>query len=266
MVKRTLFGALCMAAFLGTGVAQAQDNTSLTLRSGERVTGRLVDLGGVGFTVNVNGQQRRIPQGDVAVIDFTGGSMTDADWAKFTGTQQIVLRSGETFNGQLIDIAGTTPKKLRVRTTSGERELSSNDVARIVMAKPSNAVATTGAATPSTGGNTVTVAANQTWTATGITTRKGQPLTFNATGQVQLSGDANDIATPTGAKSQRLAPRSALPQTYAGALIGRIGNGRPFPIGDNATFQAPAAGQLFLGVNDDSFGDNAGSYQVTIKQ
>ena len=267
MAKRTVLGALCVAALLVTGTAQAQENAMLTLRSGESISGQLVDLGGVGYTVRVNGQERQIPQNDVAVIDFTGSTMSDADWAKFTGAQQVVLRNGQTLDGQLYDIGGTTPLKLTVKTSGGDRELSSSEVARIVIAKPSNAVATTGTgSTPSTGGNTVTVAANQNWIPTGLTVRKGQSLTFNASGQVQLSGDANDIATPTGAKSQRLAPRSALPQPYAGALLGRIGNGRPLPSGDNATFQAPASGQLFLGVNDDSFGDNQGSYQVTIKQ
>jgi hypothetical protein len=267
MVKRTVFGAFCVAALLVAGIAQAQENATLTLRSGESVAGQLVDLGGVGYTVRVNGQERHIPQSDVAVIDFTGGTMTDADWAKFNGTGQVVLRNGQTVDGQLYDIGGTTPLKLTVKTSGGDRELSSSEVARIVIAKPNNAVAaTTGSAPSAAGGSTITVAANQQWTPTGITVTRGQMLTFNATGQVQLSADANDIATPTGAKSGRMAPRSALPKTYAGALIGRIGNGTPFPIGDNATFAAPASGQLFLTVNDDSFGDNQGNYQVTIKK
>ena len=70
---------------LVTGAAYAQNSATLTLRSGEKVSGDLVDLGGVGYTVRVNGNERQIPQNDVAVIDFTGGSMSDADWAKFTG-------------------------------------------------------------------------------------------------------------------------------------------------------------------------------------
>jgi hypothetical protein len=202
----------------------------------------------------------------VSVIDFTGGTMSDADWAKFNGSGQVVLRNGQTIDGQLYDIGGTTPLKLTVKTGSGDRELSSSEVSRIIISKPTNAVATTGSTPSAAGGSTITVQANQQWTPTGITVRRGQTLTFNATGQVQLSANADDIATPTGSKSGRLAPRSALPRTYAGALIGRIGNSTPFPIGDNATFQAPASGQLFLAVNDDSFGDNQGSYQVTIKQ
>ena len=35
-----------------------------------------------GFTIRVNGTERQIPANDVAVIDFTGGTMSDADWAR----------------------------------------------------------------------------------------------------------------------------------------------------------------------------------------
>ncbi len=265
MVKRTILGAFCLTSLLAIGVAQAQENATLTLRSGESISGQLVDLGGVGFTVRVNGQERQVPQNDVAAIDFTGNAISDADWARFNGTQQVVLRNGQTVVGQLYDIGGTAPLKLTVKTSGGDRELSSSEVARVLIAKPNNAVAaTTGtASTPSAGGG-ITVNANQPWTPTGITVTRGQTLTVNSTGQVQLSADANDVATPTGAKSGRYATGAPLPRTFAGALIGRIGTGQPFGIGDNATFQAPASGQLFLGVNDDQFADNQGTFQVTV--
>ena len=84
MFKRTIL-ALAAAALTFTGVAQAQENATLTLRSGEKISAQLVDLGGGGFAVRVNGAERQIPTNDVAVIDFTGGSMTAADWAKVPG-------------------------------------------------------------------------------------------------------------------------------------------------------------------------------------
>src|SRR3954463_16538193 len=204
MLKRTVLGALCVAAMLTGGIAQAQENATLVLRSGERVTGQLVDLGGVGYTVRVNGQDRHIPQNGVSVIDFTGGTMSDADWANFTGTSQVVLRNGQTIDGQLYDIGGTSPLKLTIKTASGEQQLSSNDVARIVLARPDNATTgTTGVAATAAVAGAITVQANQPWTSTGITVRKGQRITFQTTGEVQLSDDANDIATATGAKSAR---------------------------------------------------------------
>jgi hypothetical protein len=57
-----------------------------------------------------------------------------------------------------------------------------------------------------------------------------------------------------------------LPQELAGALVARIGNGRPFAIGNNTTVTMPDSGQLFLGVNDDSLGDNAGQLNVSIQR
>ena len=266
MLKRTVLSAFCAAAMLVTGVAYAQSSATLTLRSGEKVSGDLIDLGGVGFTIRVSGNERQIPQNDVAVIDFTGGTMSDADWQKFTGATQIVLRNGQTVDGQLYDIGGASPLRLTVKTASGDRELSSNEVARIVMARPDNvATGTTGiAATPAVPG-AITVQANQPWTSTGKTVRRGQTLTFQTTGEVQLSTDAEDIANADGAKKGRYATNAPMKQVLAGALIGRIGNGAPFAIGNQTTIVAPASGVLFLGVNDDGFDDNKGNFQVIVK-
>ena len=72
--------------------------------------------------------ERNIPQNDVAVIDFTGGTMTDADWAKFSGGTQIVLRNGQSLDGQLIDIGGTNPLRLSIRTGSA---ISATGVSRL---------------------------------------------------------------------------------------------------------------------------------------
>src|SRR5688572_32019514 len=127
MVKRTVLSVFCAAALLFTGAAYAQDSATLTLRSGEKVSGQLVDLGGVGYTVRVGGTERHIPQNDVSVIDFTG-SLTDADWTSFTGTSKVVLRNGQTFDGSLYDIGGTSPLRLTIRTANGEREVASNEV------------------------------------------------------------------------------------------------------------------------------------------
>jgi hypothetical protein len=265
MLKRSVLGAFCVAAMLICSTAQAQVNATLVMRSGESVSGQLVDLGGVGYTVRVNGQERHVPKDDVSVIDFTGGGMSPADWAKFNGTSQVVLRSGQVIDGQLYDISGGTPKKLTVRTSGGDRELSSSDVARIVISKPSNAVATSGTGSTAPGGTSAfTVSAQQPWTPTGLTVRKGQTLRFNTTGEIQLSADANDKASSAGSNTGRYAPRSAMPRALAGALIGRIGNGQPFGIGNQTSIVAPASGQLFLGVNDDTFNDNQGAFQVTV--
>ena len=145
---------MSVAALTFTGVVRAQENATLTLQSGERINAQLVDLGGVGFTVRINGAERQIPTNDVAVIDFTGGTMSDADWSRIANGQQVVwLRNGDTINGQLYDIAGSSPLRITFKTSSGEREFSSGEIGRIVLARPNNAVATsgTGNLAPATG-------------------------------------------------------------------------------------------------------------------
>ena len=268
MVKRTVLSAFCVAAICnGRGLrAETAQSYAALRRESEQ---RLVDLGGVGYDP-CGRAERQIPQNDVAVIDFTGGTMTDADWARFSGPSVVVLRNGQTVNGSLYDIGGTSPLRLTIRTSDGEREISSSEVARIIMAKPDNAVGTTGstptfvptAAVP----GAITVSASQPWTSTGLSVRKGQRLTFTTTGEVQLSDDANDIANADGSKSARYAAAAPMRSVLAGALIGRIGtNGQAFAIGNQPTIVAPASGLLFLGVNDDGFADNKGNFQVIIR-
>ena len=87
-------------------------------------------------------------------------------------------------------------------------------------------------------------------------------MTFQTTGDVQLSTDASDLAGRPARGRGRLAQSAPLPQALAGALIARIGNGRPFPIGDQTSVTMPAAGQLFLGINDDHLATIRVSFRV----
>jgi len=269
MFTRTVL-ALSMAALMLAGAAQAQENATLVLRSGERVTGQLLDHGGVGFTIRVNGEERRIPTNNVAIVEFVAPAMTDADWARLTeGTHLVWLRSGEIITGHFYDIGGTTPLNITLKTTTGDRAISSSEIARIVLARPVGvAVPTTGTAvTPAPAGGGIVVPARQNWTATGLIIRRGEILEFNTTGEVQLSSDTSDLASSAGSKGARMASANApLPGVLAGALIARIGNGRPFPIGDQTSLPMPGAGQLFLGINDDHLADNAGEFRVEIRR
>ena len=257
--------ALTAAAVTITGVAQAQESATLTLTSGEKLAAELVDLGGTAFYVRVNGAKRSIPKNDVAVIDFGGGSMSEADWAKVpTGQQVVMLKSGEVVNGQLYDLAGRSPLKVIVKTASGQREFTSNEIGHIILARPGNVGTSGGNLTAPTGAG-VAVSPKQAWTSTGMTVRKGETLTFNANGEIRLSTDANDVATAFGSKSGRKAANAPMPNVLAGALIGRIGtSGEPFAIGSGVSLAMPESGQLFLGINDDGFEDNQGEIRVDI--
>jgi Ca2+-binding EF-hand superfamily protein len=116
-----------------------------------------------------------------------------------------------------------------------------------------------------TAGRTVVVSARERWTDTGIIVRRGDVLTFNADGSIQLSSNSNDTASPSGSASGRRAPDSPVNTHPAGGLIARIGNSAPVYVGDRAnSLRAPVAGRLFLSVNDDHLADNNGEFRVNI--
>ena len=268
MSLRGSIAALALATMAYVGIASAQENVNITLRSGERLTAQLVDLGGVGFTLKVNGEERRIPMAEVAVIDFAGGTMSEADWSRVSAGQHAIwLRNGQMLNAELYDIGGTTPLRITVKDANGNRDLTSTEVSRIVLARPTNVAATTGTGTTGSTASdgSVIVSARQQWTPTGITVRRGETLRLTTTGEIQLSADSNDVASAAGAKSGRYPTANApMPRVLAGGLLGRIGNGQPFPIGDQTSLPMPASGQLFLGVNDDNVNDNNGEFRVQI--
>lgn len=263
MLTRKFFGALGLVATLGLGTVAAQQSAVVVLRSGERVNGSLIDMGARGFQVSVNGNDRWIAAGQVAAISFTG-NVTDAQFnLASAGTTVLVLRNGQRVTGELYDIGGRSPLNITMRNNSGEREFSSSEVARIIFAKP-RAAAQDDDDDAAGGGPGVIVAANQQWVSTGVTVTRGQTVQFQSSGQVRLSGERSDLASIDGSATQRYAAGSPMPRVLAGALIGRIGNSAPFAIGSQTSVQMPAAGILYLGVNDNSPGDNEGHFNVIV--
>lgn len=260
MITRTLV-ALSIAAM---SVGGAQENATFILKSGERLSGQLVDMSGAGFTVQVSGQPRQISTNDMAVIDFTGAGPNQSDWDRLSGGQFVVLKDGQVVNGQLTDVGGTSPLRLSFNANGANRDIDSNQVARIVLARPNDAASSvgTGGSTPSTPGAGITVSAKNGWTPTGLNVRRGEPLTINASGEIRITSPNGITSSPAGSSDTN--PGNPLPGVPTGALIGRIGNGQPFLIGNQSQVQAPAAGQLFLGINDSNFGDNEGAFQVQV--
>lgn len=110
----------------------------------------------------------------------------------------------------------------------------------------------------------VTVNSQQRWTDTGITVRAGDVLTFQSSGQIQMSDNPSDTAGPAGAFSRRTAPDAPVSGVIAGALIGKFGDFPPVAIGDQRQITAPVSGRLYLGVNDDHLPDNRGAFNVTV--
>lgn len=272
-LTRALVAAVALSLVMANAaLPQAGEQATVILRSGDRISGTLIDMGGVDFTLTVSGAERRIPITDVAVIDFTGGGQNiDVDLSG--GQHVIVLRNGQRVTGRLYDISETYPLKITVTVDGAQREFSSSEIGAIVLARPSTTAAPTPAQPAGTAGTQpaeppadgIRVSARTPWTPTGIFVRRGETLHLNTRGEIRLSEDPDDVAHSAGARSQRRPLGTApLPNHLAGALIGRIGNGAPFPIGDQTSIAAPAGGQLFLGINDDELSDNSGEFIVQI--
>jgi len=123
-----------------------------------------------------------------------------------------------------------------------------------------------GVGTPSEGrSRMVTVAARQPWTDTGLDVVEGDILQFRSEGVIQWGRGRGD--GPAGETNSPIDERRPIPARPGGALIGRIGPSASdvFYIGnDRGSFRVRNGGRLYLGVNDDDFRDNSGSFQVRI--
>jgi len=108
------------------------------------------------------------------------------------------------------------------------------------------------------------VDARERWTDTGIFVPAGTVVTIDAEGQVQMSTDSNDVASPAGSRTGRLAPDAPVRGQSAGGLVARIGNEAPRFVGQHGSISSRVSGQLYLSVNDDHLLDNTGEFRATI--
>lgn len=264
MLKKTLIVCfVCLSGWVLAVPATAQEAATLVLKSGERVSGELIDLGGVGFTVRVSGQTRRIATNDVAVVEFTGGRARPDVLARLKkGQPVLVLRNGQVIDGHLNDVGGTRPLRITVDTPSGRRDFVSSEVAQIFLATPPGpAIAT--APVPATPPGSIRVDANEPWVDSGIDVTRGDRVSFNASGHIKLAPDASSGVNGNPALQSKQYPMTG---AAAGALIGKVGMmGAPFLVGSNTQPIAMTdSGRLMLGVNDDHFSDNTGAYLTTV--
>jgi hypothetical protein len=108
-----------------------------------------------------------------------------------------------------------------------------------------------------------TVYAYRQWQSTGVELDVGDWFRLRASGQWQYS----PIVGLNGPRGGRPAvPAYPLPGVAGGALLGRIGeNGAPFYVGASTRGVADSNGLLYLRINDDLLGDNAGTLDVDIE-
>lgn len=275
-----------LVGMLALGAAEAfAQSATVVMRNGDRVQAEVRDMSRV-FSLRVNGQPRQVPLGDIVLFDFTGNGrdISIAELSKANAANgYVVMKNGETFDASLKDLMGDP---LVALFTNG-RKVSLGDVARLYVSSVSNVPGFTAqAATVTTpqpmpeappsvrdrersaaprNARTVVVPSNVQWTNTGFNVSRGQYLRFEPSGEIRLSTNAEDIGRPAGALDGRKAERATIPTIPVGALIGRVGNGQPFSIGDTTmAFDMPESGRLFLGVNDDHVNDNSGNYIVKV--
>jgi hypothetical protein len=268
-----LVAGLAAAIFVGPAVAEAQVSATAVLKNGQRHTGSNLAYRVDNRQVVVRTSQAeepRIPVDDVAYVDF--GGTPDPPNLNLSGSlEAVVMRDGSIVKGQILELGHTDKANLQspfmviVKTEAGEeRRLQSGQVARVYFAggQPSSGSGSSGgsAVTPPVSGG-YNVAGQQPWTPTGLGVRRGDTVTFDASGEVRIA-QGGPAGGPGGSSDQNAA--NPIPSAPTGALIGRIGNSAPFLIGTQNQVTMPAAGQLFLGVNDSNFGDNGGNFNVKV--
>jgi hypothetical protein len=288
-VNRRLTTWTAALALAVAGVASAQEQATVLKRDGSRVSGRFEAWNRNTNTLYLRlslADQRVIPVGESAVLEVAGNAdnlpANEIEAAR-GGDHVLVLRSGEVLRGRLLNIEGgegsgkeDEPRQVAFKPNdAGERRMRFSEVRRLYFGNfPANLGGAPAANTPQQAPQadpamppgSVRVAGNAGWVNTGFTLRRTDRVQFTSQGQVQLSGDAEDKASPAGSLRGRYAANSPAPSLLAGALIGRIGNGAPFAIGDQtAALPMPADGTLFLAVNDDEVSDNQGAFVVTLR-
>lgn len=284
MFQRLTFAVVAVWIGIG-GIAAAQDRATVQMRDGSKFEGRIEELTAKGelFVRVSQDDQRRVPIGSVALIDKVGGAngLPDTEIREAAGSQHLLLmRNGSAMKGQLLAIRGgegsangDQPRTYVFRSADGrEQSFGPDQVARVYLGTYPFAAITGGGTVPAadTTGlaagidtpGSIRVPANAGWINTGMRVKRGELISFNATGEVQLSDNRTDRARSAGVG--RVANGAPLPTVNAGALIGRVGNSQAFGIGDQASVPMPFDGILYLAVNDDERSDNAGEFIVSM--
>jgi hypothetical protein len=265
-------------ALAATSVLTAQQSVTMHMRNGDAVPVTLIDLKAGGFEVRMNNEDRMVPKDQVAWVDFGGSvNVTSDALDRINGNNHLVVfKNGDTLSAEWFDVGGTSPLRLAFHSSGGDRDIMSNEVARIYLARPANAGSGTGGGggTVDKGGmqadGSVAVMANQPWTDTGMNVKAGEYLRFEVSRTIKFGTGSGDEATADGNASGRASavlrtvPVRAMP---VGGLIGRVGNGQPFAIGTAPErIRMPVNGRLWLGINDLSFDDNSGHFRVIIQR
>jgi hypothetical protein len=294
MIRRAC-PAIVAAIVMSAIALSALEHATFVLTNGERISGEVVfhtdartnireDTNE--FNVKIaSGIEMPIPFAQVVAIDFAGGTPQPSEVAALPLEGHLLtLRNGETRVGRLVDLIGGDT--IRWRTTGGDevnvpiadarRIFLQTDRVREVYNLPDTPATTAETAAPAAApslagarpspglGTTVAVRGALPWTDSGVTVRRGQSVRFEVSGEVFYTRTTG--TGPAGAGAPNANASYPLPLLPVGALIAKVGpNGAPFAIGAATdALRMPATGRLMLGINDDDFDDNSGSFRVIV--
>jgi hypothetical protein len=290
---RRLISAAALVACAGIYAFAATERATFILTSGERKSGPVVFHGSqnenlINGYLNLGvdgGKDMTFPMDQVAVIDFVGGTPPVTELAQLATRHTLVLRNGAAQGGRFVNMIGGDT--LLWDNEGGQRQqYAIRDVSRVYLnpqsariafnyTAPPPAAAAAAQAPPTASGITVRVDSQEPWTDTGLTVNQGDRVTFLANGRIQVRSGLT--ATPDGSAeratdqggnrrgSRRDSRGYPSPGAPVGALLGQIGDGAPFGIGmQTQPLPMPASGRLMLGINDNDFSDNSGTFTVVV--
>lgn len=135
---------------------------------------------------------------------------------------------------------------------------------------PTAPVPGTSQSSPQKASYTVAVSASKQWMDTNIDLRAGEKLRITAQGTITYSSGSHFGPAGIPRSFADLIHEYEVPDGEHGELIGRLGSGdaaTPFELGTSATYTAPVAGRLFLGINQsmEDAETATGSFQVKIE-
>jgi len=269
---------------IGTAVTLVANHpATFVMQNGERISGDLSYKGGTAYTIN----GRDIESRDVAVISFVNEDPPAAELRQIPRVDNnptelerhvFVGRDGQVMLGKLYKFSPDGETVTFDARDGGRRDISANDLARIYI-NPGGARSvyrnilrddrqSTATNRIVNGSGTIRVNGNQPWTDTGVDVKKGDRVSFSASGEVRVAqGNSPEVvANPDGAvRFQGSRNSYPYPGIAVGGLIARVGNDRPFAIGTiTQPISMPDKGRLYLGINDDVFNDNSGGFNVTV--
>jgi hypothetical protein len=255
----------------------AQERATVVLTNGQRYNGVLTypradnNINDDRMSFAANGDQS-FPIGDVAVIDFAGGTPASAEVNALPPNGGVmVMRDGSTIRGHLHNIMRGGVVQW-VNEGGERRNYDSAQVSRLYL-NAENARSTYLRGAPASVGTsgtsaisavTVRVNGNEQWVDSGVDVRRGDRIELNAAGTIQY---APGLMTAAGGRAGGASGAYPVPIAGAGALIARIGYSAPFAVGTGGRdLTMPGDGRLFLGINDDNVSDNSGAFSVSVRR